>query len=218
MDSNDWPLYGIRVLTPRLELRYVDEELGGELAALAERGIHDPGYMPFAFPWTDVDTELIRPNALKHYWRCRAETEANHWTLPLAVIADGSVVGSSSLNADEFPLLRQFETGSWLGRDYQGKGLGRELREASLHLGFAGLGATLATTAAFEDNAPSLGVTRSLGYSANGSQRKVRRGKLANSLLFKLSVDEWSNRLRRNDISIVGLEPCLQTFGLTPFS
>ena len=215
MALNNWPLYGIRVVTPRLELRYVDEELGVELAALAERGIHDPGFMPFAMPWTDVDAELLRPNTLKFYWNCRAETEPSHWVLPFAVLAQGVVVGSSGLSADDFPTLRQFETGSWLGREYQGKGMGRELREASLHLGFAGLGATLATTAAFEDNAPSLGVTQSLGYSTNGSQRKVRRGELGNSWLFKLTADDWSNRLRRNDIYIEGLEPCLQTLGLT---
>ena len=215
MALNNWPLYGIRVVTPRLELRYVDEELGVELAGLAERGIHDPDFMPFAMPWTDVDPEFLGTNTLKFYWNCRAETEPNHWVLPFAVLAQGEVVGSSGLSADDFPILRQFETGSWLGREYQGKGLGRELREASLHLGFAGLGATLATTAAFEDNAPSLGVTQSLGYSTNGSQRKVRRGELGNSWLFKLTADDWSNRLRRNDIYIEGLEPCLQTLGLT---
>lgn len=217
MAQNDWPLYGIRVVTPRLELRYVDEELGAELADLAERGIHDPGFMPFAAPWTDVDPELLRPNTLKYYWHCRAETEPSHWDMPFAVIAEGVVVGTSALAANHFPILRQFETGSWLGSEYQGQGLGRELREASLHLGFAGFGATLAKTAAFEDNAPSLGVTESLGYSTNGAQRKVRRGKLANSLLFKLTVDEWTERLRRTDISIEGLEPCLQTLGLTDF-
>ncbi len=46
-------LYGLRLDTPRLELR-----LGGraELEALAEvakAGIHPPDEMPFAVPWTD---------------------------------------------------------------------------------------------------------------------------------------------------------------------
>ncbi len=215
MAKNAWPLYGIRVVTPRLELRYVDEELGAKLADLAEAGIHDPEFMPFAIPWTDAEPESLGPNTLKYYWRARAETEPDHWDLPFAVIAEGAVVGTASLAANDFPILRQFETGSWLGRGYQGRGLGRELREAALHLGFAGLGATLATTAAFDDNAPSPGVTHSLGYSANGATRKVRRGKLAKSLLFNLTLDEWTDRLRRTDISIEGLEPCLAILGLT---
>jgi hypothetical protein len=38
-------------------------------------------------------------------------------------------------------MLREFESGSWLGREHQGRGLGKEMREATLHLGFEGLGA-----------------------------------------------------------------------------
>lgn len=199
MPQNNWPLYEIRVVTPRLELRYVDEQLAAELADLAAKGIHEPEYMPFAVPWTDADPESLGPNTLKYYWRSRAETEPGHWDLPFAVIAEGQVAGCTTLAANDFPILRQFETGSWLGRQHQGRGLGRELREAALHLGFAGLGATLAMTAAYDDNAPSLGVTRSLGYSANGSIRRVRRGELASSLLFNLTATDWTDRLRRKD-------------------
>lgn len=171
--------------------------------------------MPFAVPWTDAEPDLLKPNTLKYFWNCRAGTEPEHWDLPFAVIENGAVVGCTSLSANNFPILRQFETGSWLGIEYQGRGLGRELREAALHLGFAGLGATLAITAAYEDNGPSLGVTRSLGYAPNGVLRLVRRGKPAESRRFLLGADEWNQRLRRNDISIENLEPCLPMLGLT---
>jgi len=214
MIENSWPLSALKVITPRLELRYVDEALGAELANLAAKGIHDPGFMPFAVPWTDATPDALGPNTLQYYWLCRAETSPEKWNLNFAVIVDGVVAGSATLTANDFPILRQFETGSWLGREYQGRGLGRELREAALHLGFVGLRATRATTAAFEDNAPSLGVTRSLGYMPNGMDRKIRRGILANSLLFELTADDWTNRLRRNDISIQNLEACLPMLGL----
>jgi RimJ/RimL family protein N-acetyltransferase len=214
MTQDAWPLYGIRVVTPRIELRYVDEELGVELADLAVRGVHDPTFMPFTVPWTDAEPEMLRTNTLKFYWQCRANTEPNHWNLLFAVIAEGTVVGCTGLEAKDFPSLRQFETGSWLGRDYQGRGLGRELREASLHLGFLGLRATMATTGAFDDNAPSLGVTRSLGYSPNGSKRGIRRGEPATALMFELAVEDWETRLRRSDISIQGVEPCMKLLGL----
>ena len=214
MSKDAWPLFGIRVGTPRIELRYVDDELAFELANLATRGVHDPTFMPFAVPWTDAEPEMLVSNTLKFYWNCRAQTEPNHWTLPFAVIEQGVVIGSSALNADDFPILRQFETGSWLGREYQGRGLGRELREATLHLGFLGLGARLAITGAYADNPPSLGVTRSLGYLPNGSGRKLRRGQAATHLDFELAVDDWATRLQRDDISIVGVEPCLQFLDL----
>lgn len=214
MAQEAWPLFGIRVVTPRLELRYVDDELGIELADLAVRGIHDPAFMPFGVPWTDAAPEALRTNTLKYYWQCRANTEPNNWNLLFAVISGGAVVGCTDLVANDFPILRKFETGSWLGCDYQGQGLGRELREAALHLGFIGLGATLATTSAFDDNAPSLGVTRSLGYVPNGSMRVLRRGKPGVSLLFELSAEDWRTRLRRSDISIQGVEPCMALLGL----
>jgi RimJ/RimL family protein N-acetyltransferase len=214
MAQNAWPLYGIRVVTPRLEFRYVNDELGVALAELAMKGIHDPDFMPFAIPWTDAEPDVLKPNTLEYYALCRAETEPGHWVLPFAAIVKNAVVGCVTLTAKDFAILRQFETGSWLGREYQGLGLGREIRESALHLGFAGLSATLALTAAFEDNAPSLGVTRSLGYAPNGSDRKIRRGKPATSLLFSLTSEDWTSRLRRDDIFIEGLAACSRLLGL----
>jgi RimJ/RimL family protein N-acetyltransferase len=214
MNAAMWPLFDLRVRTPRLELRYVDDDLGAQLADLAAQGIHDPAFMPFAYEWTDAPADRLRPNTMQHYWRCRAETTANHWHLPFAAIVDGEVVGTTSLGADRFPTLRTFETGSWLGRAHQGRGIGKELRQAALHLGFAGFGAHEATTSAFSDNAASLGVTRSLGYEPNGTAPKVRRGQAAPSLLFRMTADDWQARLRRDDISIDGLEPVLGFLGL----
>ncbi|MCU1360794.1 MAG: GCN5-related N-acetyltransferase, partial [Ilumatobacteraceae bacterium] len=148
------------------------------------------------------------------YWRCRAETSATRFHLALAVLADGVAVGTTSLDAHDFPTLRQFESGSWLGREFQGRGLGTEMRRATLHLGFAGLGATLATTAAFFDNGPSLGVTRHLGYTPTGIGRKVRRGVSADSHLFEMTVEHWEQNVRNDDIVIEGLAPCLPLLGL----
>jgi len=208
-----WPLFDLRVHTPLIELRYVDDELGVELANLAARGIHDPSFMPFAFEWTDAPTEQLLSNTLQHFWKCRSETSPTHWHLNFAVIAAGVVVGSTSLGADHFPDLRTFESGSWLGIAHQGKGLGKELRRATLHLGFAGLGARRATTSAFADNAPSLGVTRSLGYEPNGDLIKLRRGRAATTLMFALDADDWDARLRSDDITIDGLDACLPFLG-----
>src|SRR6266480_3863974 len=46
-----WPLLGLRLITPRLELRLpIGEELG-DLADLAAEGMHDPGSRPFLVSW-----------------------------------------------------------------------------------------------------------------------------------------------------------------------
>jgi RimJ/RimL family protein N-acetyltransferase len=209
-----WPLFDLRVCTPRLELRYVDDELASELAQLAARGIHDPAYMPFGMPWTDVPSPQLERSSMRWYWRGRAELSPESWRIELAVIVDAVAVGTTGLMANDFPTLRQFESGSWLGREYQGKGIGKEMRQATLHLGFGGLGAEYATTTAWHDNGPSLGVTRSLGYNEEGRRRAVRRGEATEQIGFRLHHDDWRQRLRRDDIVIDGLTPCLPLFGL----
>ena len=42
--------------------------------------------------------------------------------------------------------MRTVGTGSWLGRPYQGRGIGKEMRGAVLALAFDGLGAEVAET------------------------------------------------------------------------
>ena len=114
---------------------------------------------------------------MRFYWRSRADTQPESWRLLHAVIVDGAVVGACDLFASDFPTLRQFETGSWLGREFQGRGLGKEMRLAALTLGFDGLGAEFATTGLWHDNAASLGVTQSLGYEQAGRRGHCRRGR-----------------------------------------
>jgi RimJ/RimL family protein N-acetyltransferase len=207
-------LFDLRVVTPRLELRYIDDELGCELALLASRGVHAADFMPFVIEWTDVPQPLQKVQSMQWYWRGRAELTPESWDLNFAVIADGVVMGSTSLGARRFPALREFGTGSWLGQEFHGKGYGKEFRQACLHLGFAGLGAEWATTGAYHDNGPSLGVTRSLGYTQNGIRRSVRRGQPDELLDFRMPRSHWESELRRDDIQIDGLEECLPLLGL----
>lgn len=213
MAHDIWPLFDLRVSTPRLELRYVDDEMAVELARLAARGIHDPAYMPFGFPWTDAASPELERGTMQYQWRRRAEVSPDKWTLPMAAIAGGVVVGTTELMTEQFPLLREFETGSWLGREYQGRGIGKEMRTASLQLGFT-LGAEWAATTAWDDNGPSSGVTRSLGYSQVGTARKVRRDAAATMNRFEMSRATWMSTIRRDDITIERLEDGLPLLGV----
>ena len=215
MTHSIWPLFGLRVRTPRLELRYIDDELANELVLLALKGIHDPATMPFGIPWTDAPSPQLERNALQFYWRCRAETSPKSWTINLATIVDGVVVGSTSLESTNFPTMREFGTGSWLGREFQGKGIGKEMRVATLQLGFLGFAAEHATTAAWPDNEPSLGVTRSLGYKSNGTRRAMRRYEAGQLHSFEMSRADFTSRLQRDDITLDGVEECLPLLGLT---
>lgn len=209
-----WPLFDVEVRTPRITLRYVDDELAVALAAVAADGVHDPGFMPFAHPWTDTAPPELQRNTLQYYWRTRAALAADEWDLPFAVLLDDAAIGTTSIAASHFALTRTFRTGSWLGRDHQGQGLGKELRAATLHLGFEGFGAEVGETEAFEDNAPSLGVTRSLGYSENGVARWKRRDVAGTVLKFRMTVEHWRT-IRRDDIELHGVDAALPLLGLT---
>lgn len=57
-------------------------------------------------------------------------------------------------------------------------------------------------------------MTRSLGYTANGHETKVRRGEPAKSLRFELSRADFEARLRRDDITLHGVAACLPVLGL----
>jgi RimJ/RimL family protein N-acetyltransferase len=85
------------------------------------------------------------------------------------------------------------------------------MRAAVLHLAFEGLGAVVAYSGAYEDNAPSLGVSRALGYEENGDVIAMRRDEAGRLINLKLPRQRWH---RRDDIVIENLEPCLGMFGL----
>ena len=208
-----WPLFGLRIVTPRLVLEYPDDEVVGELATLTGQGVHDPATMPFMVPWTDAPANELPRNSAQHFWRNRAAWTADEWHCPMAVLMDGELVGVQVIFAKQFALLRTFETGSWLGLPYQRKGIGKEMRAAVLHFGFASLGGNVAITGAWHDNAASLGVTRSLGYEPNGQEILMRRDKPDVMLHFRMERAAWEAQ-RRDDITIEGLEPCLELFGI----
>ncbi|GAA1055337.1 N-acetyltransferase [Agromyces luteolus] len=176
MDLVDvWPLFGLTLRTPRLELRLVrDDDLAG-LADAALSGIHDPAVMPFAFPWTDQAPDVIGRELARHVWRERVGTTPDGWTLLFAVIEDGVPIGVQDVRATRLATLRTVSTGSWLTASRQGVGLGLEMRAAVLAFCFDHLGAEVAESGAIDWNAASLGVSRRLGYVENGEKRVVSR-------------------------------------------
>lgn len=215
-----WPLFDLVVRTPRVELRPPTDDDVVAIVALSDQGIHDPATMPFAVPWTDWEPPFRQRQTMQWWWRQRAELTPEKWILGLMVSEIGSdgertLVGAQDLLAEDFARSRTVTTGSWLARQHQGRGLGKEMRSAVLHLAFAGLGAERAETSAWHDNAPSLGVTRSLGYRANGEHVQLRRDAYDVQLDFVLTRDDWTRR-RRDDITIEGLEPCLALLGAAP--
>jgi RimJ/RimL family protein N-acetyltransferase len=207
-----WPFFDLRIRTPRLELRVPQDDELVVLARLAAAGVHDAGFMPFNVPWTERPSPDLERRLLQWNWRCRAECSFESWRLSFAVLDAGRVIGVQDVRAQDFARVRTVSTGSWLGREHQGHGSGKEMRAAVLHFAFAGLGAVIAQSAAFVDNAPSIGVSRALGYVSDGEELVLRRDEAVRHLRFRLERDEWARR-RRDDIELDGLEPCLSLLG-----
>jgi RimJ/RimL family protein N-acetyltransferase len=213
MVSEHWPLFDLEVRTPRLTLRYLDDRLISDLLAVARRGVHDPAVMPFLIPWTDQPSPQMEQDAVRFYARTRADVRPEAWNLQFAVVVDGEVVGACDLIAQSFPDLRQFTTGSWLGREFHGRGLGKEFRQAALALGFEGFGAEFALTAMWHDNAASKGVTTSLGYEFEGRRRALRRGVADELLGYRMARSHWET-IRRDDIELSGVDRAREFLGV----
>ena len=207
-----WPLFDLRIRTPRLELRVPDDGDLIDLATLAALGVHADSFMPFNVPWTDEPSPKRERDLMQWHWRNRSEWSPVSWRLAFAVVEEGCIVGTQDMFARDFGILRTVETGSWLGREHQGRGIGKEMRAAVLHLAFAGLGASVARSAAFADNTASLRVSRALGYIDDGEDLTLRRGTGSRQIRLRLRREDWERR-RRDDIVIDGLEPCLPLLG-----
>ena len=171
--SSVWPLFGLTLATPRLELRPIqDHEIPAAVAA-AQSGIHEPGRNPFSTPWTALPDEELGPNMARWHWRCRAECTPESWTLLLGIWHENELIGCQDIGAKDFGALKTVSTGSWLKQSVQGRGFGKEMRAAVVLYAFDWLGAEVAESEAADWNEASLGVSRSLGYEFNGVTRKA---------------------------------------------
>ena len=176
VDGHPWALYDLRILTERLELRLpTEDELYG-LMEIARRGIHDPADMPFGFAWTDQPSPQFERSFMQYHWSTRANWSPGKWVLDLGVWLDGQLLGTQGIDAENFAVLRTVSTGSWLSREFQGQGVGREMRQAVLGFAFDHLGAVWAKSGSFRDNPASAAVSRAVGYEEDGMEVLAPRG------------------------------------------
>ncbi|EON23311.1 GCN5-related N-acetyltransferase [Nocardioides sp. CF8] len=207
-----FPVLDLRVSAGDLELRGISDDDLVTLGALAARGIHAPDRMPFSFPWTDVAPEELPLNFAQYHWRTRADFSPASWVLNLGVWWRGELVGVQGVTTSNFVVRRTGETGSWLGAEHQGRGLGTLMRQAMCVLLFDHLGFTEITSGAFVDNPASLAVSRKVGYRVNGTERYERRGELAEMTMLSLGPGD----LVRPDVpvEVSGAEPVRRLIGV----
>jgi RimJ/RimL family protein N-acetyltransferase len=209
-----WPLFGLRLRSPRLELRLPRDEELAALAELAAVGMYPPGPRPFWIDWPERPPADRARALYQDHLSARATWSPADWSLPLAVYQDGTVIGAQHLSARYFSHLREVGSFSWLGPAYAGRGFGTEMRWAVLELAFAGLGAAEATSGAFVDNPASIGVSRKIGYEADGLVRDYTPdGQIRTTQRQRLSRERWA-AATRPPVTIEGLDACRSMFGV----
>ncbi|HLE99024.1 MAG TPA: GNAT family protein [Gaiellaceae bacterium] len=207
------PIFGLRLRTPRLELRLGSRDELVELGRLAERGIHSPDEMPFAVAWTDrVGEDDFLDEFVAFHERHLDEWSPGDWTLNLLVWEGDELAGTQALFAGEFAERRWVATGSWLGGPFQRRGIGTEMRAAVLELAFRGLGAVRAESSWLEGNEGSRRVSVKLGYVEYVLGSKSPRGTPVVEHGVEIERSAWRCPVQ---VEIEGLEPCLALFGLS---
>ena len=128
-----WPLFGLVIRTRAPGAAPADRQPSWSSSWSSPRhGIHDADYMPFGYAWTDKPSPQFERDYLQYHWRTRSTWSADEWMLDLGVWADGQLVGTQGMRGEKFAVFRWVGTGSWLGREFQGRKIGREMRAAAL--------------------------------------------------------------------------------------
>ena len=146
------------------------------------------------------------------HWGQRASFSPAKWGMDLAVLFDGQLVGSQGFSTRDFLITRIGETGSWLGREFHGRGIGTAMRKVICAFIFDHLDAKFITSSAYADNPASLGVSRKCGYRENGVSMRNRMGKPAT---LQMLVLEPGNLVRyEHELIVEGLPEFRRSIGL----
>ena len=212
MGGWSWPLHGIRLQTADLDLRVMTE---ADLPTLWALLPDDLELNPHATTYAGLDVPANRRAVLAQgYWRALGMWSPDDWALPFVARSAGAVVGVQWLEGPDWRSDRTVDSSSWLVAGARGRGLGRQMRAAVLALAFGPLGAEAAISSAVVDNAPSLGVSRSLGY--HDTHRSVLEHSGQTLQHVRLDRSTWDASDLSRHIVVEGVVPARPLFGLDP--
>ncbi|OZM74994.1 GNAT family N-acetyltransferase [Amycolatopsis antarctica] len=212
--ASAYPPLNVRVCTPRLTLLGATDELLERLVPVVRKGVVTAAPLPFDDPMSLYQDSPDREwGWLRGVWAGRGKVSDSFWRLYFVVIVDGEPVGMQDLIGTDFSRFGTVDTFSWLSPETRGRGLGKLMRQAALHLAFEGLGARQAGSDAFVDNHASNRVSQALGYRPNGFDWDTRRGEAAEIQRWRLTREQWSAR-RSDDIELSGVAECLPVLGI----
>jgi RimJ/RimL family protein N-acetyltransferase len=179
----------IRMVTDRLVLRSATDQDLAALSAVFPADLDFNPRLPTHPGLTTKDARIV--SFLQDHWRNRGTWTVDEWRLDLVV-----------------------EYESWLSSAMRSKGLGKEMRSASLALGFDHLGALEAHSDATDDNAASIGVSTSLGYEPNGEDTIITAKGAERLRRFRMTRSAWQ-AVARPPVRIEYPQNLLEWFGVS---
>ncbi len=123
--------------------------------------------------------------------------------LELGVLVDGILVGVQGASADDWSVRHRAETGSWLGIEYQGRGIGTRMRALMLFALFDGLGAQEVTSGAFADNPASNAISQRVGYRPTATTMVIRENTATPHHNYSMTRDRFE-ALREQNLALLG--------------
>jgi RimJ/RimL family protein N-acetyltransferase len=212
MSGHPWPIFDLRIRTPRLELRLpTDDDLIG-LLDVVKAGITEPERTVFMVPWHQLPSPALERQFLQHGWKARGSWDPANWAITFVLLEDGRPVGQQEVGGRNFAIRKVVQSGSWLGREFQGRGLGTEARAAILALAFEGLGAIAAESGYFAGNTRSQRVSEKLGYETLCEEILAIEGRQMREVRVRCTRETWRKDLV--PVTIEGLDACLPLFGV----
>ena len=107
-------MLGLRLNTPRPELRHPSDQEPGQLADLAAEGIHEPDQTPFLVSWSGLPPAERARLVVQQHWPAPRDWSADDRDLDLAVFEDGQIIGLQTLAARDYAIVGKASTFSWL--------------------------------------------------------------------------------------------------------
>ena len=170
---------------------------------------------PAATRYDGVDQQTTRSIIIcQSYWKAFGTWSPDAWRLNFVVHEGDSLIGTQELEGNDFVTLRTVDTASFLTPSARGRGLGKQMRRAVLHLAFQELDAEAAITSAYHDNAASLGVSTSIGYRPNGESLLARGDGVDRLLHLRMTRADWEAHDDQTAFEIEGFAACKPLFGL----
>jgi len=207
-----WPLFDLRLTVNELTLRPLQEADLMRLAAILPDDLEqDPAATRFEGVPAAVNRRIV---SYQGYWKAYGTWRVESWRLPFGVFHGDELIGTQTLEGEDFVRLREVDTASFLVTGARGRGYGKAMRRAVLALAFEALGAERAITSAWHDNGASLGVSAALGYLPNGESRHAHGERVDRMVHMAFSRDAWRAQGLAAGVEIEGFEPCRPLFGL----